>query len=253
MATWAAITAGLFDSEFTLATTGSDYPMLGGNVVSLCSPIIIIAICQLIWGHAHYDFELLAEFKTLREILPDIEEEEEGSVSTDNDDATKGINQAKLEVAKSRATIREHEEQAAQKHQEEYDEGERLLKRSAKYARIACVVVTLILLIIWPMPMYGSGYIFSKQFFTGWIVVAIIWLFFSLFVVELLPLWQGRFAIAHVMRGMCWDLTGKSHKLKEWQEDHPEDLHYAFSPVPSPIQGMAPPETALDTVLTKQE
>lgn len=37
------------------------------------------------------------------------------------------------------------------------------LLRARKIARILCVVLTLCLLLLWPMPMYGSGYIFSKQ------------------------------------------------------------------------------------------
>ena len=29
------------------------------------------------------------------------------------------------------------------------------------------------------MPMFGSAYVFSKPFFTGWVVVGILWIFFS--------------------------------------------------------------------------
>jgi hypothetical protein len=43
------------------------------------------------------------------------------------------------------------------------------LERAAKIARYLTVFLTLALLVLWPMPMYGSGYIFSKKFFTGWV------------------------------------------------------------------------------------
>lgn len=249
IATWAAITAGLFDSEFTLLTSGSDYPMLGGNLVSILSPLIIITVCQLIFGNDKYDYNQLKDFQTLRglppgegadtaqfEVPPNNNSSKEGNVDEENNMPhidESALDNYKLEPRVSAAVI---------KHDNQWDDEEKVLHKSAKIARIACIFVSLSFLIIWPMPMYGTGYIFSRQFFTGWIIVGIIWLFISLFIVELLPLWQGRYAIAHTVRGIWWDLTGQSRKLHEWQDDHPEDLHVAFSPVMSVISGVAPPE-----------
>lgn len=59
--------------------------------------------------------------------------------------------------------------------------------------------------------MYGSGYIFSKQFFTGWVVVGIIWIFCSLFAVGLFPVFEGRKTLAHTAKAIFMDLTGKKH------------------------------------------
>lgn len=41
------------------------------------------------------------------------------------------------------------------------------LNKDAKIARGLTVFLSIALLVIWPMPMYGSGYVFSKKFFTG--------------------------------------------------------------------------------------
>lgn len=41
------------------------------------------------------------------------------------------------------------------------------LNKVAKFARWLTVFMTVALLVLWPMPMYGSNYIFSKNFFTG--------------------------------------------------------------------------------------
>ena len=41
------------------------------------------------------------------------------------------------------------------------------LNKVAKFARWLTVFMTIALLVLWPMPMYGSNYIFSKKFFTG--------------------------------------------------------------------------------------
>lgn len=40
--------------------------------------------------------------------------------------------------------------------------------------------------------MYGTSYVFSKPFFTGWIVVTFIWAFFGAIVVTLLPIVESR-------------------------------------------------------------
>lgn len=85
------------------------------------------------------------------------------------------------------------------------------LLRASKVAKITTVVLTLALLILWPMPMYGSGYIFSEKFFTGWVVVGIIWIFGSLFCVGIYPVWEGRVGLAYTFKAIWLDMTGKKH------------------------------------------
>lgn len=46
--------------------------------------------------------------------------------------------------------------------------------------------------------MYGTSYIFSKSFFTGWVSVGMIWIFLSLFAVGVYPIWESRATIARV-------------------------------------------------------
>ncbi|GME83795.1 unnamed protein product [Ambrosiozyma monospora] len=89
------------------------------------------------------------------------------------------------------------------------------------------------------MPMYGSSYIFSKKFFTGWVVVGILWMFCTGFIVVIFPLFEGRVGIYTSLRGIFWDLTGQSHKLHEWQNDHPEALHAVQSQVSADAQRIA--------------
>ncbi|KAK3069238.1 hypothetical protein LTS18_000382 [Coniosporium uncinatum] len=89
------------------------------------------------------------------------------------------------------------------------EEEQRKLKRASTIARILTVVMTLSLLILWPMPMYGSGYVFSKPFFTGWVSVGILWLFFSSACVAVYPLWEGRGTSSHTIKAIWLDITGK--------------------------------------------
>lgn len=65
------------------------------------------------------------------------------------------------------------------------------------------------LLVLWPMPMYGSGYIFSKKFFTGWVVVGIIWIFCSFIGVGLFPIFESRGTLARTTKNIIRDLSGR--------------------------------------------
>lgn len=59
--------------------------------------------------------------------------------------------------------------------------------------------------------MYGSGYIFSKPFFTGWVTVGIIWIFCSFIGVGLFPIFESRKTLVRTVKSIFLDLTGKSH------------------------------------------
>ena len=93
-------------------------------------------------------------------------------------------------------------------------EEQRKLLRASYIAKTMTVILTLALLVLWPMPMYGTGYIFSQKFFTGWVVVGIMWLFFSMFCVGLYPIFEGRHSLKHNVRAIWRDVTGKEHPSK---------------------------------------
>jgi hypothetical protein len=57
--------------------------------------------------------------------------------------------------------------------------------------------------------MYGSSYVFSKPFFTGWVVVGIIWMFISFCIVGIYPVIEGRQSIASVCKKMYAALVKK--------------------------------------------
>lgn len=184
-----------------VTTSGSDYPMLIGNVVALCSPLITVPTLTFLFKPDNYDFEQLKNIRTVRD-TKEIPEDVESSAA--EDDAV--------------AVVAAKEEMSA--------EDAAVLHKYSKFARWMCLFMVLCFLILWPMPMYGSGYIFSKKFFTGWVVVGFIWIFFSLFAVTIYPLWESRVAIFHTLRGIYWDLTGQTSKLRAWQKEHPEELHH---------------------------
>ncbi|KXT08359.1 hypothetical protein AC579_9938 [Pseudocercospora musae] len=167
--------------ELNVTTTGSNYPMLVGNVVSLLAPMIFIPILSLVFKSPKYDW---VSMKMIRR-------------GDDHDIAAAA--HVDLEILPGERSNNSADEDAKEQAQ---------LQRSAKIARYMTVFMTLALLVLWPMPMYGSGYIFSKKFFTGWVAVGILWLFCSSFCVGLYPLWEGRRTSMRTVRFIFKDITG---------------------------------------------
>ncbi|KXT05849.1 hypothetical protein AC578_1030 [Pseudocercospora eumusae] len=171
--------------ELNINTTGSNYPMLVGNVVSLLTPMISVPILSLVFKSPKYDW---VSMKMIRK-------------GDDHDIAAAAHVDLEILPGERSNSVDEDAKEQAQ------------LQRSAKLARYMTVSMTLALLVLWPMPLYGSGYIFSKKFFTGWVVVGILWLFCSSFCVGLYPLWEGRKTSMRTIKLIFKDITGQGKPI----------------------------------------
>ncbi|PQE20212.1 urea active transporter protein [Rutstroemia sp. NJR-2017a BBW] len=163
--------------------TGSNNPMLAGNVTALLSPLIFIPIFTLIFGWDKYDWVSMAAIRR----------------GDDHDLAAEADVDLELVPGANRGS--EAEEVIEQ----------RKLLRASTIAKTMTVILTLALLVLWPMPMYGSGYVFSEKFFTGWVVVGIIWLIGSTLCVGVYPVFEGRKSLARTFKSIYLDITGKQH------------------------------------------
>ncbi|KAI0894178.1 Na+/solute symporter [Annulohypoxylon nitens] len=196
---WAAALSPIFGLAFALiawlvtarkecgsldvACTGSNNPMLAGNVVALLSPLALIPIFTLIFGMDNYDWKSMMAIRR----------------GDDHDlAATAGVD---LEQ-----TVGGHEETA-----NEFADEQVKLMRASKISKWTTVGLTLAFLVLWPFPMYGSSYVFSKPFFTGWVTVGIIWIFCSLGAVGLFPVYEGRVTLVRTLKAIALDLSGKKH------------------------------------------
>ena len=159
--------------------------MLAGNVAALLSPVVFVPVFTYLFGPQNYDY------KSMREIRKVDDTEVAAAAHID------------LELIPGEAWPSE----------EQSEEEERKLNRAALYSRTLTIFMTLAFLILWPIPMYGTSYVFSKKFFTGWVVVGILWLFCTLFGVVVFPLYEGRESIIRTARLMTLDLMGKKPML----------------------------------------
>ncbi|KAF2667822.1 urea active transporter [Microthyrium microscopicum] len=76
------------------------------------------------------------------------------------------------------------------------------LKRWGRIAAIWAVATFLGHWVLWPLPMYASHYVFSEKFYAAWLIIAIIWLWGTLFMVGFYPLIDGRAQILAVFKAL---------------------------------------------------
>jgi len=175
------VTAKKEFGTLSVDSTGSNNPMLAGNVVALLTPCVVIPILSFAIKTPKYDWMSMQMIRR----------------GDDSELASSAHVDLTLVPGESRQSDHEAREE------------QHKLLRASKIARTLTVVLTLALLILWPMPMYGSGYIFSKKFFTGWVVVGILWLFCSAACVGIYPLWEGRKTSGRTIKAIFLDITGK--------------------------------------------
>ncbi|KAI0483284.1 Sodium:solute symporter family-domain-containing protein [Xylariaceae sp. FL0804] len=159
---------------------GGNYPMLAGNVVALLSPAVFVPLLTFACGPDDYDWRSMAAIKQ------------------GDDAATPVVVDMEAAGGATAATASEENENANENENDDLAQ----LNRASRIAKALTVVVALALVALWPLPLYGSGYVFSRRFFAGWVVVGIVWIGLSALAVGVFPLWQGRRGIARVAGGL---------------------------------------------------
>ncbi len=83
---------------------------------------------------------------------------------------------------------------------QELDSDEKILSRAARFSRRYLVLLVLVLVVIWPIPLYLSGYIFSLAIYYVWIGIAIVWAAAAACTVIILPIVEAKNAIMKIFR-----------------------------------------------------
>ncbi|KEY71261.1 hypothetical protein S7711_02366 [Stachybotrys chartarum IBT 7711] len=181
------VTASRTCGALDVACTGSNNPMLAGNLTALLSPIIFIPILSLIFGIDKYDWQSMLA----------ISQADDHDIANNAGLSPEAIRE--IEMAQEADWVAERKK----------------LDRAFKIASVTTVLLAVALLVLWPMPLYGSGYVFSREFFTGWVVVGIIWIFCTFMAIGIYPLWESRATLTKVIGGMLGLKKSKTQPVVE--------------------------------------
>lgn len=167
IASWLGSAYALY-GEVTVATTGQTVPCVWGTVASAFSPLLYSPIITL-FQPEYFDW---AEFRKERLAF---EVTDNSSIISDRNPTSAA--HVDLEI------------------QAQSTNDQMLLKRWGRIAAFWALGTFLGHWVLWPLPMYASKYIFGKAFYAAWLIIAIIWLWGTLFMVGFYPLIDGRHQI----------------------------------------------------------
>ncbi|GJN87569.1 hypothetical protein Rhopal_000523-T1 [Rhodotorula paludigena] len=220
---WLVAAAKLNDGEVSVVTTGQDYPLLIGNLLSICLSAIIAPIGSLIFperGGAPYDW---AETRALH-AHPEPTTVESGAPSvtqtlTDAGDEISPLDEAApvkesmsgesdKEGEKSGTVVAKPPRDVAEELDDETDPNHpKKIQRTFKMSMLAAVLASFILLVLIPMPLVGTGYISTKAGFETYCIITIIWVFYGAFVTVIMPLVEYRKSLGEIFKHMWLDIT----------------------------------------------
>lgn len=210
------VTANKLYGPLSVATTGMEYPTLAGNMAAVIIGGTISIIVSLIWpDDAPFDWEITRAINTA---TPEVNLSSPiialGGHSSGDDSDVKDLSVSPAteptptsilpQTGEEKFTFNQENETNANKHEREQDEEEKAqhfvdedphspaLKSALRLAWWASSLLTLIMLVLVPIPMFLSHYIFSEGFFVAWVVVSFIWVFGSAATSIILPVVETR-------------------------------------------------------------
>nr|AIE99763.1 urea active transporter [uncultured marine thaumarchaeote KM3_11_C04] len=161
LATWTGVAASEADGVVDIASLGGAFPMLYGNVVAILSSGLICVVISLA-QNKKYDW---AELNPKMQIV--------------EADMTESV---KAEIAKA-------------------EQDEATLKKAYQFSLKGGGLLTIICVVIWPLPLYFSGYVFDIGFYGLWVGIAMVWVSIAAFCIIGIPIWEARGGFAKVASG----------------------------------------------------
>lgn len=184
-------TAYRYYGEITVATTGTEYATLAGNLAAIMTGLIVTTVISLIKPD-DFDWEITRAINA----IPVSE-----GIRTVGTEAPEGTGPPSVDekenskTAPSSPTTTPSEadaEGALHVSSSGTDDSPSSLRSAFKLACVSSFVLTFILDFLLPMPMFFSHYVFSKGFFTAWVVISFVWVFVSSAISCFLPIWETR-------------------------------------------------------------
>lgn len=166
---------------------------------------LICTVTSLIWP-ANFDFDITRALHAEDHHSPAPAEAITPSAE-EHDIKEKDFSATPMAVKSAATSVNEPE--SAKLSSTEPDASPAILKRAFLQAVIASLTLFVILIVLVPLPLFGTSYIFSKAGFTAYVAVAITWVFYGTGAVVLYPIWESRSDLNHFASAIYRDLKGK--------------------------------------------
>ncbi|KIM24913.1 hypothetical protein M408DRAFT_228455 [Serendipita vermifera MAFF 305830] len=209
---WLVTTAKL-NPTIDVVTSGGDYEMLAGNLAAIGVGGIVATVWSFI-SPDDFNFDVTRAINSPHYDLKDVMDAPADVKHSDTD--------SKNEKEEPKETITPARETVVRAGiTDEKDLDPVALTKAFKFAAWSSLVLTVILVILIPLPLFGASTIYDVGSLKAWVVVAMIWAFLAAFTVVLYPLWESKEALVMVCKGIVKDIF------------HPGSGKYV-EPIPAP-------------------
>lgn len=209
---WLTTAKSIYGS-ITMVTTVKQAPALYGAIGSLFSPIVYSLIISYIKPET-FDWREFLRVDSLKDYdsASDTDTDVSPSIATPalgtpSGDEEKIAYISPVTITTQRLSIRDVP--ADELHHPFDPETISQLRTWLKIAWGFLIFIMAVTLLLWPVPLYRD-YIFTKSFYSGWIVVAIFWQFLAFIAVVLYPIYDGWHEIVTSCRGIWGSLMGRT-------------------------------------------
>jgi len=161
LATWTMVAASEANGVVDIASLGGAFPMLYGNVVAILSSGLICVVISLAQNKKY-------DWATLNPQMQIVEA-----------DMTEAVKANIAQAAADEAT----------------------LKKAYHFSLKGGGILTIICVVVWPLPLYFSGYVFDIGFYGFWVSIAIVWVSVAAFTIICMPIYEARHGFAKVLGG----------------------------------------------------
>jgi len=183
---WLVTTATLNDGVINVTTSGGDYEMLAGNLASIGVGGIVSCVSSYFWPE---DFN----FDITRAINSPTREKDSSTHDNYGEEKKAQVTTAVADADEKNAAIDDDLDPVA-------------LNKAFQFAAWSSVILTLVMIIIIPLPLFFAQTVYGVQGLTAWVVIGMIWAFCSAFTVVLYPLWESRGALLMIGKGIVKDI-----------------------------------------------
>lgn len=182
LATWISTAKHYGHGVVSVETTGLLLPCLWGSLVSTIVPAIFTVILSLLFPSPPFQWTKFQNIELIDDTTPTSFDFEEKAITESPVD---------FEFPNDLQSPPIHTV-----HEEKY------MRKMSIVSGVAGALAFVVVWIIWPFSMYGSRFIFQPKFFSGWLVVSVIWVFMGLLVILVLPPLDGRRQIMTIAKGL---------------------------------------------------
>ncbi|KAI5951989.1 DUR4 [Candida jiufengensis] len=183
--------------EITVTNLSNQWVSFTGNVTSLVLGGVISVSLSLIWP-ANFDFDKTRNRTTLEENTEEIKKEKEVEEVESSATPNKTEKIEKAPEVLMHVDTESNSSDLSIKARPEIDQ--KYLRHQYKKYRGLAALLSFIMVIVIPVPLCSSPYVFSPKFLLGFMIVILLWLFFSFFFVVILPVIESRKSIWRIIK-----------------------------------------------------